>query len=297
VTFPPTNPSPDNAARLLHALQQLLTIQSVDLRSTLTEASTLVGEAVNAEKVDVFLYEARSHSLVAMGTSTTPLGHRQHALGLDRMPLVNNGPTVAVFQTGDSYCTGRADLDPEQPRGVIHDLGIRSQIDVPLSINGERRGVLAAASPEIDRFSEDDVAFLQAVAHWIGMMTHREELVERRQHEAVARGRREAGDELARLTPRHRELATLIAEGLSNEAIAERLVLTPGTVANHLRSILQRLGFDNRVQVAVWAVERGLYRSLEPGDAGAERDGRVMPASPPPLDSINILGPEDGHTP
>jgi DNA-binding CsgD family transcriptional regulator len=296
VTFPTTPPPSDNAARLLNALQQLLSIQSVGLHDSLNEASTLVGEAVNAEKVDVFLYEASSNSLVAMGTSSTPLGHRQHALGLDRMPLVNSGPPVSVFQTGVSYCTGRADLDPQQPRGVIHDLGIRSQIDVPLTINGERRGVLAAASPAIDHFSEGDVTFLEAVAHWLGLMTQRGELVELREHEAVAQGRREAGDELALLTPRHREVATLIAEGLSNEAIAERLVLTPGTVANHLGSILQRLGFENRVQIAVWAVERGLYRSPVPGNARAERDGRVIPASPLPLDSTATSGPEDGRT-
>lgn len=62
------------------------------------------------------------------------------------------------------------------------------------------------------------------------------------------------------LTAREREIAALVAGGLSNAEIAERLVLTPGTVGNHLGHIMRRLGARNRVQVAVWAVEHGLYR-------------------------------------
>jgi PAS domain S-box-containing protein len=62
------------------------------------------------------------------------------------------------------------------------------------------------------------------------------------------------------LTPRQVEVATLVAAGLSNSQIAEKLVIAPGTVANHVEHILARLGFRSRGQVAVWAVERGLHR-------------------------------------
>ena len=44
------------------------------------------------------------------------------------------------------------------------------------------------------------------------------------------------------LTPREREVAELIAHGLSNEQIALRLVLTAGTVANHVAHILLNWG-------------------------------------------------------
>ena len=64
---------------------------------------------------------------------------------------------------------------------------------------------------------------------------------------------------LTALTPREREVAALVAEGLSNAEIARRLVLSEGTVANHLAHIMRRLGAGNRVQVAVWAVKQGLY--------------------------------------
>jgi DNA-binding NarL/FixJ family response regulator len=99
------------------------------------------------------------------------------------------------------------------------------------------------------------------VAGWIGVLTHRAELMEQHERDAVDRGRREAGEEVGRLTRRQQEVTICIAEGLTNEQIAQRLVLTPGTVANHLEHILRRLDLTSRTQVAVWAVERGLYRS------------------------------------
>jgi two-component system, OmpR family, sensor kinase len=247
--------------RLLSTLQRLLLIDAPELRPALNQASTLIGEAVGADKVDVFLYEAATNSLVALGTSDTPMGHRQQELGLDRLPLANGTPPVTVFQTGAPYVTGRADQDPEQPRGVIDGLGVRSQVDVALVVNGERRGVLGAMTAAPDHFSDRDLRFLEAVAGWIGLVTHRAELFEAQFRESFERGRLEAGEELARLTPRQRDVAACIAEGLSNEEIAERLGITQGTAANHIEHMLQRLGLRTRTQIAVWAVERGLYRS------------------------------------
>src|SRR6266542_3670581 len=55
----------------------------------------------------------------------------------------------------------------------------------------------------------------------------------------------------APITTREREVAELIAQGLSNEQIAERLVLTPGTVANHVAHILEKMRLQSRVQIAV----------------------------------------------
>jgi DNA-binding NarL/FixJ family response regulator len=60
------------------------------------------------------------------------------------------------------------------------------------------------------------------------------------------------------LTPRQAEVAALIARGHTNREIAEALVLTPGTVANHVENILNRLGYRSRSRIAAWAVERGL---------------------------------------
>jgi DNA-binding CsgD family transcriptional regulator len=54
------------------------------------------------------------------------------------------------------------------------------------------------------------------------------------------------------LTSREREIAALIAEGRSNHDIAERLVISEGTVEVHVKHILSKLGFKSRSQVAGW---------------------------------------------
>ena len=273
------NDSLDTDNPLLVTLQRLLAIQAPELRPALTEASSLVAEALSADKVDVFLYEAATESLVAVGTSETPMGRRQHDLGLDRLPVANGGPMVQVFRSGEPRLTGKADRDFDQLKGMVDGLGVRTEMGVPLDVQGERRGVLSAVSATPDAFAEGDLRFLQTVAHWIGMVTHRAELAEQAAGQAVQRGRREAADELARITRREREVAVLIAEGLSNAEIARRLVLVEGTVANHVEHILRKLKLRSRTQVAVWAVEHGLYRL-------GEHEDEPDPPAPPTLRSL-----------
>jgi DNA-binding CsgD family transcriptional regulator len=57
------------------------------------------------------------------------------------------------------------------------------------------------------------------------------------------------------LTPREREVASLLAEGLSNRAIATRLVLSPRTVEVHVEHIRSKLGFRSRTEAGVWAAQ------------------------------------------
>lgn len=58
------------------------------------------------------------------------------------------------------------------------------------------------------------------------------------------------------LTRREREIAGLVAEGLSNREIAERLVLSKRTIDAHLEHILGKLDFNSRSQIAVWISRR-----------------------------------------
>jgi DNA-binding CsgD family transcriptional regulator/Flp pilus assembly protein TadD len=67
-----------------------------------------------------------------------------------------------------------------------------------------------------------------------------------------------AKKEFGGLTAREREVSALIAQGKSNREIAETLVVGERTVEAHVGSILSKLGFTSRAQVAVWAVEKGL---------------------------------------
>ena len=60
------------------------------------------------------------------------------------------------------------------------------------------------------------------------------------------------------LSPREREVSTLIAHGMNNAEIAEELVLSEATVKTHVNRILGKLGVRDRVQVVVLAYESGL---------------------------------------
>jgi len=73
---------------------------------------------------------------------------------------------------------------------------------------------------------------------------------------------RQAGERGQRvLTSREREIAGLIACGLSNREIASRLVITGRTAESHVQHILAKLAFHSRSQIATWAVEQGLHTS------------------------------------
>jgi non-specific serine/threonine protein kinase len=60
------------------------------------------------------------------------------------------------------------------------------------------------------------------------------------------------------LSTREREVAVLIAEGKSNREIADRLVLSERTIESHISSILLKLDYTTREQIATWVIEKGL---------------------------------------
>jgi len=234
---------PGLQAKRLTTLEQLLAIQATELKPALTAASTLIAAAVGADKVDTFLYDSTTATLVAVGTSRTPLGQKQIALGLDRLALANGGRSVEVFENGRTYHNGRVDTDLEELRGIREALEIRSELCVPLEIEGVRRGVLQADSLQSDAFTLEDLHFLEAVAHWVGIVIQRAELIEQRTREAEAEGRRLAAE----------ELVTILAHDLGN-------YLTPllGR-AELLRARAERAGEARNVRDAA-SLQHGLQR-------------------------------------
>ncbi|MBP9053268.1 MAG: response regulator transcription factor, partial [Ilumatobacteraceae bacterium] len=99
----------------------------------------------------------------------------------------------------------------------------------------------------------------QAVADlkgWPGWRRDRAEALVRRLEGSGARADGE-------LTAREREVAALIAEGLTNSLLAERLFISPKTAAVHVSNILMKLGLSSRAEVAAWAVRHGVV--LQPG--------------------------------
>src|SRR5688500_15577892 len=211
---PPPEPADDRAVasrlagRQLAALERLLAIDALELEPALHAAAELVAEVFAADKADVFLLEPATATLVALGTSQTPMGVKQRRLGLHRLPLANRGRIVETFETGVTYCNGRVQEDEGVLVGIREGLGVRSMVacafadasdqagdavgDAGVAVGeqaGEarpsRRGVLLLSSAQADYFGEADVPFVEAVARWTSLVVHRARLADRLRAHAV----------------------------------------------------------------------------------------------------------------
>jgi DNA-binding NarL/FixJ family response regulator len=109
---------------------------------------------------------------------------------------------------------------------------------------------------------DDLVHAVQVVARGDAMLAP---VLIRRLLERFARpGVRPAPDQVA-LSEREADVARLVARGLSNAEIADRLFLSEATVKTYVSRLLTKLDLRDRVQVAVWAYESGL---VHVGDEG-----------------------------
>jgi DNA-binding NarL/FixJ family response regulator len=88
-------------------------------------------------------------------------------------------------------------------------------------------------------------------------------------------------DVLERLTQREIEVLLLITNGWDNTHIGAVLFISPRTVKNHVARILEKLGLENRIQAAVFAVRLGLTES-----DGHSRDGALAHPRQPPSGGI-----------
>ena len=64
-----------------------------------------------------------------------------------------------------------------------------------------------------------------------------------------------AEERIERLTRREREVALLVARGLTNRQIAQELSVSRSTANNHVARILRKLGLHSRAQIAAWVTE------------------------------------------
>jgi DNA-binding NarL/FixJ family response regulator len=77
-------------------------------------------------------------------------------------------------------------------------------------------------------------------------------------HREATRAYAQQAERLERLTPREREILTLMSQGLDNRALADRLSISYATVRTHVRSILDKVGARSQLEAAAKAVEWGL---------------------------------------
>jgi two-component system, OmpR family, sensor kinase len=158
---------------LLTTLERLLDEQPASVSEAMTRLADVVVQALGADKVDVFLHDPVSAMLIAVGTSTTPVGERQRALGLDRLLLARGGRAVEVFRHGQPHLQRDVRDDDVELVGIRRDLRVRSQLMVPLEVGRERRGVLGAQSMLPDFFANRDLLFLRAASRWVAAIIQR----------------------------------------------------------------------------------------------------------------------------
>jgi DNA-binding NarL/FixJ family response regulator len=160
------------------------------------------------------------------------------------------------------------DLDLPDGTGVtlIHELHRRNpEIQViVLTASGDRRrhaDAIAAGAVGIllkDAPAAEIVAAVRKVIAGESILSPREAIELLRLNDQQRSSEREVSAVTERLSPREHEILQLLAEGLGDEEIAERLFVSPKTVRNQMVSILNKLGVDSRLQALVAAVRYGI---------------------------------------
>ena len=81
----------------------------------------------------------------------------------------------------------------------------------------------------------------------------------------------EMSTEAIRLTRREQQVAELVAQGFTNRAVAEHLVISPRTAQGHVEHVLTKLGFTSRAQIAAWVVSTASERDSRGVNGSADR--------------------------
>jgi DNA-binding CsgD family transcriptional regulator/tetratricopeptide (TPR) repeat protein len=157
------------------------------------------------------------------GRAARTVGHALLAAGEDEAAFAALERALALFV--------RLELPLETAR--THVLLARGSPDRPIAVHEGRAALDGFEHLGAARDADAAAAFLRS----IGVK--------------AARSRRR---DVGVLTKREREVLELLAEGLSNRELAERLFLTRKTVEHHVRSVLRKLGLRSRAEAAAYAV-------------------------------------------
>jgi DNA-binding CsgD family transcriptional regulator len=139
----------------------------------------------------------------------------------------------------------------------------------PTELSDRLPGALARHLGWVDAFDPATLTItpLDASVDLRGEQTRQTEQITRTLHDLLARLFRSLSYEQpiddSSMTPRERDIARLVAEGLTNRQIATRLGITPGTVKKHLTSTLTKADCTNRTQLAI------VWRQAHPAGPGS----------------------------
>jgi signal transduction histidine kinase len=133
---------------------------------------------------------------------------------------------------------------------------------VPLDVGGKRQGVLTANSSRPGSFNEGDLAFLQIVAQWVGMVAQRAELTEAVACEAAERARRATAEELMQVLAH--DLTNLVTPALGRLDLIRRQAEREGnrTYLDHAEAAsasVRRIGRLARDLLNAARLEHGLF--------------------------------------
>jgi DNA-binding CsgD family transcriptional regulator len=160
----------------------------------------------------------------------------------------------------------RAASSPETAVALLrlaYDLDVRSalaRIEAPTLVlhrRGDRAAPFAEGQVLADGIRDAVLVELEGRSHLPTIGDNESVVAEVRRFLGLPRLRRAVP---TGLTPRQTEVAALVAEGLTNRELAERLSITERSAESHLERIRLRLGFRSRSQVAAWYVATGPHR-------------------------------------
>jgi DNA-binding NarL/FixJ family response regulator len=178
-------------------------------------------ERVRAERPDVVLMDIRMPVMDGI-EATRQITHDPELAGVRVIILTTFGHDEYVFDALHAGASGFLLKDVEPDE-------VRAAVRVVAG--GE-----ALLSPSVTR---------RLISEFVSRPTHK----------------RDAPAELHELTDREREVLILVAAGLTNAEIAERLVITPATAKTHVSRILMKLNARDRAQLVVIAYESGLVKA------------------------------------
>ena len=246
------------AAEVLHGLPVAHVVLGICL-----SAGGRSEEAAAAQRTALSLTEPRGElhiqglALWALSVDARTAGDLDRAADLARRSLqlrAELGDDAGVALAIESLASITAEQGDATLSATLLGAAMRLWDRVGLDpLSGQYVAAQRVLGAEHARRSLGDRAF--GSAHRRGRSMPVEEAVD------LALGRAHPGDAAAELadtplTARERQVAALIGEGLSNQQIATRLVISVRTAQGHVEKILRKLGFSSRTQVATWVVGR-----------------------------------------